>query len=392
MLAKKAPFSRGSGDTGGAYCDRVADHSWRGRRDGHEIKAIRPQSRNRAAGIYRANISTNECTRLTWMVRLPWRAAPCVMLAGMANQKQVDILAKGAEAWNSWRKEHHEIQPDLRGMQLTAAGLWEANLRGAKLSGAYLPYGHFREADLSDADLRGANLSHAFMGDANLSRADLSGADLSSTLLESANLKAALLNGASLVGAHMEGASLSSAKLHLADLNNADLTDSHLYGTELNGANLRSARLGGANLTGATAVSTIFCDVDLRYVRGLDMVKHEGPSSIGLDTIYRSQGKIPESFLRGAGVPDAFITYMKSLTGAAFEFYSCFISYSTNDQVFADRLYADLQTKGVRCWFAPHDIQAGRKIYEQIDEAIKVYDKLLLIAALCTGIEPDLPA
>jgi hypothetical protein len=61
------------------------------------------------------------------------------------------------------------------------------------------------------------------------------------------------------------------------------------------------------------------------------------------------------------------------------EFYSCFISYSTKDQDFADRLYADLQAKGVRCWFAPHDIQGGRKLHEQIDEAILVYDKLLLI-------------
>ena len=32
--------------------------------------------------------------------------------------------------------------------------------------------------------------------------------------------------------------------------------------------------------------------------------------------------------LRDAGVPDNFITYMKSLTGAAFDFYSCFISYN----------------------------------------------------------------
>lgn len=72
---------------------------------------------------------------------------------------------------------------------------------------------------------------------------------------------------------------------------------------------------------------------------------------------------------------------MHSLTGAAFEFYSCFISYSTHDQDFADRLYADLQANGVRCWFAPHDIHGGRKIHEQIDEAIRVYDKLLLIVS-----------
>jgi hypothetical protein len=61
------------------------------------------------------------------------------------------------------------------------------------------------------------------------------------------------------------------------------------------------------------------------------------------------------------------------------QFYSCFISYSTENQDFADRLYADLQNNGVRCWFAPHDMKAGRKVHEQIDEAIRVYDRLLLI-------------
>jgi hypothetical protein len=34
---------------------------------------------------------------------------------------------------------------------------------------------------------------------------------------------------------------------------------------------------------------------------------------------------------------------------------------------------------GVRCWFASHDVQGGRKIHEQIDEAIRLHDRLLLI-------------
>ena len=33
----------------------------------------------------------------------------------------------------------------------------------------------------------------------------------------------------------------------------------------------------------------------------------------------------------------------------------------------------------MRCWFAPHDVQGGRKLHEQIDEAIRLHDKLLLI-------------
>jgi len=33
----------------------------------------------------------------------------------------------------------------------------------------------------------------------------------------------------------------------------------------------------------------------------------------------------------------------------------------------------------LRVWFAPEDIQGGKKLHEQIDEAIRVYDKLLLV-------------
>ena len=59
--------------------------------------------------------------------------------------------------------------------------------------------------------------------------------------------------------------------------------------------------------------------------------------------------------------------------------YSVFISYSHQDELFARRLHNALQGKGVRCWYAPEEIQGGKKLHEQIDEAIGSYDKLLLI-------------
>ena len=61
------------------------------------------------------------------------------------------------------------------------------------------------------------------------------------------------------------------------------------------------------------------------------------------------------------------------------KFYSCFISYSTKDQVFARRLVADLDKEGVTCWYAEHDVVGGRKLHEQIEDAIQRHDKLLLI-------------
>ena len=158
-----------------------------------------------------------------------------------------------------------------------------------------------------------------------------------------------------------------------------DLGRADLRAANLRGADLRGADLDGTDFGAASVGSTTFVNVDLSTVRDLETVHHEGPSIIGIDTIYLSKGNIPEAFLRGAGVPDDFIVYMHSLAANPIEFYSCFISYSSKDQEFADRLHADLQSKGVRCWFAPHDVQAGRKLYEQIDVAIRLHEKLLLI-------------
>jgi len=203
--------------------------------------------------------------------------------------------------------------------------------------------------------------------------------DLSEADLRWADLGGADLTGAILGGADLSGASLIGADLSRADLSQADLTGADLSQADLSGANLSDADLSQADLTGAHVGFTTFADVDLSEVKGLESVKHDAPSTIGIDTIYKSKGKISHIFLRGAGVPESFITYMASLVGTGIEFYSLFISYSTHDQEFAERLHADLQAKGVRCWFAPHDMRSGKKVHEQIGEAIRVYDKLLLI-------------
>jgi len=108
---------------------------------------------------------------------------------------------------------------------------------------------------------------------------------------------------------------------------------------------------------------------------------HHRPSTVGVDTLVKSNGKIPALFLRGCGVPDSWIEYLPSLIGALqpFHFYSCFISYSTKDEEFAKRLHERMRTEELRVWFAPEDIKGGEKLHEQIEHAIQVHDRLLLV-------------
>ena len=143
-------------------------------------------------------------------------------------------------------------------------------------------------------------------------------------------------------------------------------------------ATLRWADLTGADVSGVGLFETIFSDTNLTAVRGLETCHHYGPSTLDYRTLARS-GPLPLTFLRGCGLPEALIEYLPSLLGETVQFYSCFISYSSADEGFCRRLHGRLQDAGLRVWFAPHDIQGGRKLQEQIDDAIRVYDKLLLV-------------
>jgi len=163
-----------------------------------------------------------------------------------------------------------------------------------------------------------------------------------------------------------------------ANLREANLTEALLTGADLRWANLSRADLSGANLSAADLSGMIFGAVDLSETKGLDQCVHLGLSIIDHQTLQRS-GPLPLVFLRGVGLPDNLIEYLPSLLNQAIQFYSCFISYSSKDQDFAERLHADLQNKGVRCWFAPHDLPWGAKTWDTIDEAIRLRDKVLLI-------------
>ena len=306
----------------------------------------------------------------------------------MANPEHLAKLKEGVAAWNQWREEHPGI------IDLSGADFGRADLSGADLSRSNLTDTCFDAANLNEADFEGAflvrakltkaNLVEAHLFSANLADADMRETELTWANLFGANLQATKLRGARFTWADLRTANLSQAELEDTNLHGANLSSTNLTGANFRRADLREANLSGAilrnsNLSYARILSTVFDASDLSEVRGLETVEHSGPSVIGIDTIFRSKGNIPEPFLRGCGVPEEFITFAKSLGTNPIEFYSCFISYSTKDQDFADCLYADLQNKGVRCWFAPHDVQGGRKLHEQIDEDIRLHDKLLLI-------------
>jgi TIR domain/Pentapeptide repeats (8 copies) len=212
-----------------------------------------------------------------------------------------------------------------------------------------------------------------------VSRAILRGGNTSNGVPLPDDLSRANLIEAELYGTDLSGANLSLTNLSNADLNNADLRATDLSGADLSLVNFNDANLNDADFSHTHMWGTVLGDLDIRVVKGLETVIHHGPSPLSINTLYLSHGTIPEVFVRGTGAPDSFIEYMRLLVARPIEYYTCFISYTSHDQAFAERLYTDLQSNNVRCWFAPHDLKIGDPFRERIDESIRTYDKLLLV-------------
>ncbi|MBC8287887.1 MAG: toll/interleukin-1 receptor domain-containing protein [Nitrospinae bacterium] len=182
------------------------------------------------------------------------------------------------------------------------------------------------------------------------------------------------------MGAELIDSNLCGANFEEADLSGANLKRANLVESKLRKTILTKAILTDANLVLAVISETIFADIDLSEVKGLRRLRSNGPSIVDHQTLMQSKN-LPEKFLRDCGLPDQFIEYLPSLLNSLepLQFYSCFISHSAKDEEFAQRLYADLQAKGIRCWYAPENLKIGDEISPTLDKAIRVHEKLLLI-------------
>ncbi|GHO96094.1 hypothetical protein KSF_061420 [Reticulibacter mediterranei] len=208
----------------------------------------------------------------------------------MANQEHLNILEQGAKTWNSWRKDHPKIKPDLRRINLGVLGgvnQHEAELRRASKA-------TIRSINLNKYGLKGINLSNADLRNTNLWQVNLSYADL-----RGANLQESYLRDTNFYRANLEGANLSQCLLRSTIFNSAFLDHADFSNAEINLAK--------------------FHNVDLRTAKGLTKGTFPYQPIINLATIFLSKGIIPENFLRDADIPEALIAYSKSLASQQFD-------------------------------------------------------------------------
>lgn len=262
----------------------------------------------------------------------------------MANSEHLEILHKGVQVWNDWRLENPSIKPNFE----------RAVLNDFNFSNYVLTDANFFRAEMRESRFRGAALQGSQLFNADLLRANFNFAQLNQ-----ANLQSAALNGASFRHAVLNGANLA-----YSDITNVNFTYAYLDGTDFS-----DAQLGG----------TTFGRNDLSNIKGAEAVRPVAASAVGIETIFLSNGEAAEAFILRCGISKEFIRHVKSFAYQAIEFYSCFISHSSKDEKFAQRLYNDLLNCGVTCLYAPENLKIGDKFRHWTDESILMSDKLLLI-------------
>lgn len=232
-------------------------------------------------------------------------------------------------------------------------------LIGHDLRGRRLPWAHDLHVQLlfdydqletnEGRDFSGANLSHARFDDS-------------------------ILRGIVFQGGTFEGASLVDT-----DLSRADLRGVSFKSAFLNGTNFNRAQLAGADFTDAELSRTLLTDVDLSEVKGLDTVHHMTPSEISLSTLTASRFKLSPAFLRRAGVSRGLIEDLTNGQRFARQYETCFLSYSSKDASFAEKLYRSLEDAGVRVFWDRFDVLPGESLRGQIIEAIHEHDRLIVV-------------
>ena len=326
----------------------------------------------------------------------------------MADIELVQIVKRGRDAVAAWRTENPNRAMDLNECYMSHSRIPMVDLRGADM----------RNGDFMGAMIRRGNLSSSYLNDAHFYRADLREADLSRSLAPGANLRGADLRSANLSGINMDRATLSEANLSGADLTNANLdranldranlTGANLAGASLNGANLSRTNLSGATLNeadfyeailndvGANAADfhhciigyTVFQNCALNAAVGLDSIRHDAPSTIGLDTLLRSGGALPQSFFLGSGLPAFVGGFQDAASGHDISTVEVHIACADADIAFARQLENSLRDNGIRSWVFAAGFRGNPLVdrratsgEEEIERWVRHYDRLIVVCS-----------
>lgn len=282
----------------------------------------------------------------------------------MVNKKHYRIFMQGAKVWNAWRKEHPELRPNLRNIDI---GIDTTD--------------YIRCRDMGEESLFLSKVNDFRRNAVKLSAEELVGIDLSNTDMQNANFWMVNFSYADMRGANLARAYLRDTNFYRANLKDANLSDSLLSSTLFT-----STCLDRTDFSHAELGYTKFQYVDLSTAKGLETCRMPYPN-IDIESLLLSRGHIPDTLLQHPEVPQALIDYARSLASNSSEnkgnmFLSdqvplkLFYCYAREDERLREQLEKHLsllKQEGLIVPWCDREITAGeyyeQKILSNIDTA-----------------------
>jgi len=274
------------------------------------------------------------------------------------NQEELNKLIDGHELWlKSDSKEGEQLW------------LMDEHFHNIKIEDRNLDYAQLTRVSFQHSDIVNTSIRNARIVKMKALSSKFKGVDFSNTVIKISKFDFTIWNDCKFIRSDIYNSEYFYLSITKSDFSQAELLELQFqYGSILE-----------SEFKDSTFGSLVFVSVTLSKLLNLDLITHRSGSYIDANSLLSNASELPKVFLRGIGLSDNFIDYLSSFSESAIQYYSCFISYSHKDELFAKRLHNDLQNEGVRCWFAPEDMKIGDKVRHTIYEAIRIKDKLLVI-------------
>jgi uncharacterized protein YjbI with pentapeptide repeats len=321
--------------------------------------------------------------------------------------------------------------------------LSELDVGGERLRAEYLGgVRDFSERSISDVRLVEVELAQCDFTGTQFTNCVFGGVTFDNGVFDRARFKRCNVTGSRFQGASLKEVDLNPSVFHRADFFMASLKGANFLNCDASGAffgraDLREASLYGGNfaeacfvltdLTGSTLVGAGF---ENAIVKGFNFINTETiaknarllEQSLGQRKQFKAilerkfhgledmamsfarqhlaEGEVPASmdearrfierldsgfeslrrFLLASGCDPEEVARMGQAADKKQEDYPrVFISYSSEDEEVAARLFSTLTAFEVDTWFAPESMRGGRKIHEQLREAIGERDKIIFL-------------
>jgi uncharacterized protein YjbI with pentapeptide repeats len=283
----------------------------------------------------------------------------------MADPTHVEIIKKGVDGWNQWRKDNAEITPDLSSADLNKLNLNGVDFSNTNFDRTNLTSWQVINCNFDKATLTNISAQGSYWRNATLSRTEISG-----------DLTASNFYVADLTGAYVHNCGFPFCELRFLRLNNTKF----------------AGYFGDTDLNSWTVI-----DSDLSGIQNLSAGNVEYPFNIDFLTLRNTAAGLKEdigqtnkfsNFFKDSGIPEEIIAVFRTwvkikptiaeASVQSIEFYSCFISYSHEDRKFAKSLQGHLQKNNIQCWFDEEHVLPGDNILDAVDNGIRRWDKVLL--------------